>query len=248
MPIIRLPEPEAGPSGTNSTPVDDTTPTPTSSHHPLSSIESSDPTRSDTQGDQTPHSSNPPQIFAPSGASSPSEEDEVPEPVEPQDLRKMASEAALRRMTLRSRSSASPIIPLIEKTSSPLSRPHTPEPDVEEEEVIPIPPSPKLEMKGKGKAKEEVDPMDEVPTVNAYLTQSGSDLLPSPTERSSGRRREIFGGCQPTTFVETQDALESRLKVLREVDEVVWALVGELSRVKSGWEREADGDRDGPPS
>jgi E3 ubiquitin-protein ligase synoviolin len=45
------------------------------------------------------------------------------------------------------------------------------------------------------------------------------------------------------TMQGTQSALEERLKVLREVDEVVWGLVGDLSRLKSDWEEEAEDGR-----
>jgi E3 ubiquitin-protein ligase synoviolin len=38
-------------------------------------------------------------------------------------------------------------------------------------------------------------------------------------------------------------ALDARLRALRDVDEVVWSLVGELSRLRSAWEAEDEGAR-----
>jgi E3 ubiquitin-protein ligase synoviolin len=74
-----------------------------------------------------------------------------------------------------------------------------------------------------------------------YLTLPGSDLLAETSSQavfSLGRVTRQRGREQPTTLAETRDALEERLRLLREVDEVVWGLVGELSSLQSGWARE----------
>lgn len=81
-----------------------------------------------------------------------------------------------------------------------------------------------LKEKGKEKEKEKAGEasFDEPPRYLPYL----STAAPIPRQR-------------PWTAVNgTQAALGERLRVLRDVDEAVWGLVGELTRLSSVWEAE----------
>lgn len=277
MPIIRLPEPTSGSSSNTTTPPS-RSPGPSEaiasgSSTVQNSISQNDRRFSDDQtntgmytpqlmsGANTPHTSNPPQIFASAGSTPPNEDDndgmskdeEDPERLNLEDARKAAAEAALRRMTLRSGSTPKTTSFNLGPTEPESTTILSPVPEILPESPSIPPPQPSTtDRKGKRKA-DPLDQIDERPRVTPYLTLPGSDLLSLPdlpTRLSSTRLAERFksgssgeGGRRiPRTIEETRGALEDRLRVLQEVDEVVWGLVGELSRVKSGWEREDMGD------
>lgn len=58
-----------------------------------------------------------------------------------------------------------------------------------------------------------------------YLSSPGPSDLRQPTDWSR----------VPQSVQEADAALEERLRVLREVDQSVWALVSELTRMRQGW-------------
>ncbi len=80
-----------------------------------------------------------------------------------------------------------------------------------------------------GKGKEMADSFNEPPRYIPYL---------STRQPSSGPRPWIGVG-------DTRAALGERLRVLRDVDQVVWGLVVELTRLSSAWEAEDVVGRDG---
>ncbi|WVF67065.1 hypothetical protein IAT40_001809 [Kwoniella sp. CBS 6097] len=173
-------------------------------------------------GHVTPFSSNPPVVFtstgaarnAPTAASEPTEGEEavetiVPKIVNENDARRLAAEAALRRFGVTSTS----------------------------------------EGRSKGKEKEE-------PTLDTTSAMTSTDEWNAPSTRvprlnnvtpsflsaSSARSHRSLDRSADTTLdisaVEcTVQSLEERLKVLREVDETIWGLVGELTKLKSSWEK-----------
>jgi len=96
--------------------------------------------------------------------------------------------------------------------------------------------------KGKGRAapedleEEKKEPsFDDAPTHRAFLTPSSLSGLAFPT---SAGGPATAAAPLPRTPEAARAALEERLAALRGVDEVVWSLVGELSRLKSAWEVE----------
>lgn len=106
------------------------------------------------------------------------------------------------------------------------------------------------DRKGKGRATLDVDPdaFDAPATHRAYLTQE-SMPLPHPlvdqvsiAQANLGRLAQTpLDTTAPTSPEAARAALDARLRALRDVDNVVWGLVGELSRLKSAWEVE-DGE------
>lgn len=105
------------------------------------------------------------------------------------------------------------------QSSIPLTTPELPE----EADTPPV-------ANGKGKGKEispTVSSFDASPTHIPYLTSTS--VLPHPHQHPAGAWTEEG----------TRLALDERLKMLRDVDEVVWGLVGELTRMRSAWEVEA---------
>ena len=82
------------------------------------------------------------------------------------------------------------------------------------------PPSERVTPKGKG--KEKTESFDAKPRHIPYL----SSHSPFPPTRSWVAAND------------TKMELGERLRVLRDVDEVVWGLVGELTRLSSAWEVE----------
>ena len=115
------------------------------------------------------------------------------------------------------------------------------------------------DIKGKGKAVDVVEPvnmdkrerghqskgvteesLEDPPRVVPYL----SNVLPPPhpqppfrlSRTENERRKEWVNGQEHGQ--DTRVALGDRLRALREVDEVVWGLVGDLTRMKSRWEVE----------
>lgn len=106
--------------------------------------------------------------------------------------------------------------------------------------------------KGKGKAVEptvepetaSTVPFDAPPTHRAYLAPASpfpNISLASLASTAATRDPSLL----PSTPEAVRAALNERLGVLREVDDVVWQLVGELSRLKSAWEVEDGADRTG---
>lgn len=83
--------------------------------------------------------------------------------------------------------------------------------------------------KGKGRASDVTPNMDtdSLRKMTPYLTRPGYEPLIS--------HPMAFGNGGQASLGDTQLALEERLRVLREVDEMVWGLIGELTRVQSGW-------------
>lgn len=194
------------------------------------------PNPAPVSGTNTPYTSNPPQIFSPAGLAvepngDANERAEMPR-VEEGDARKAAAEAALRRMRLGNRApiSSSPLIPTEADDQGLEMRGRSPEPSIR------LTPTTTSLEKGKGKAPADVNPLDEEPSAIPYLTLPGSDLLSLPASLGS-RSSEI-------TREGADRAIEERLRVLRDVDEVVWGLVGELTRVQSGWVGGEEDDRD----
>ena len=168
----------------------------------------------DASGSTTPFSSNPPAIFTSLGASSKPESAPRVDTaaVNENSARKQAADAALRRLGLLP-------TPTLTQNSSHI-------------EVLLPDTSTSSEAKGKGKATEaKISPS---PTYfTPFLTPgwvSHSSNVPKPWASA----RTDSGG-------DVRSALDERLKVLRDVDEVVWGLIGELSRVKSQWETEDSG-------
>lgn len=92
--------------------------------------------------------------------------------------------------------------------------------------------------KGKGKAvgqePEQPQPapvsFDAPPTHRAFITPASPFGAFAPHASASNSL--------PRTPEAARAALDERLRALRGVDEVVWSLVGELSRLKSAWEAE----------
>lgn len=169
-------------------------------------------------GSTTPFFSNPPQIFSSPGTSKDSET----------EARRAAAEAAMRRVGL----GVSSLMPIASGGTS-------------------VPPSPVVSDnvadgvqaegsgKGKGKAKAtgsgpEPGPLGgDVPKHVPYLTAPASSLGTTAPRKS--------WASMPTSRQGARTALADRIRLLRDVDDSVWQLVSELSRVKSEWEAE-DGE------
>jgi E3 ubiquitin-protein ligase synoviolin len=115
--------------------------------------------------------------------------------------------------------------------------------------------------KGKARAEPEVEAVPEpaveppqpsfsdAPTHRAFLTPAttfGGLAFPQAAGSSTpGASTAIaLPAALPRTPEAARAALEERLAALRGVDEVVWSLVGELSRLKSAWEVEDGKERD----
>ncbi|WVQ94559.1 hypothetical protein IAU59_001639 [Kwoniella sp. CBS 9459] len=184
-------------------------------------------------GHVTPFSSNPPVVFTSTGAArrapgNPAglSEEAIAETVPPKvanenDARRLAAEAALRRFGITSTSIGS-----ISSSSS---------------------------TEGKGKGKETAHPPVDSPTV----AQNDWDAPPSQFPRLSNITPSFLSSGLPASHISTSSnsvqptgeafdmsavdrtvqSLEERLKVLREVDETIWGLVGELTKLKSAWEK-----------
>lgn len=75
---------------------------------------------------------------------------------------------------------------------------------------------------------------DAVPTHHAYLTPVS---LPPPHLPQVAAGQSVVRAVPQTTET-TRRALDERLAALRDIDQVVWGLVGEMSRLKSAWELE----------
>jgi E3 ubiquitin-protein ligase synoviolin len=84
--------------------------------------------------------------------------------------------------------------------------------------------------KGKGKER-DISPLDEEAKYIPYLAAS------APLRAGLGDRPGSWTST-PSDADGTRTALVERIRLLRDVDESVWRLVGELSRVKSAWEVE----------
>ena len=78
----------------------------------------------------------------------------------------------------------------------------------------------------KGKGKEQTESFDAKPRYIPYL----SSHAPFPPTRPW------------VSTADTRRQLGERLRVLRDVDEVIWGLIGDLTRLNSAWELE-DGFR-----
>ncbi|KAK8861245.1 hypothetical protein IAR55_002064 [Kwoniella newhampshirensis] len=173
-------------------------------------------------GSVTPFSSNPPTVFRSTGTAPPhlesSNEVEVRRSASLEtDARRQAAEAALRRMGLGVSAAG---------------------------EVIGTPSGPSFitEAGGKGKGNEKDTLADEW---NAKPTHLPRLSTPVRTARAHSDQSEVSTripglgrGVLEMTPEGTRRGLDDRLKVLREVDETLWGLVGELMRLKSGWEEE----------
>ena len=82
-----------------------------------------------------------------------------------------------------------------------------------------------LHTKGKGKEKENVGVLDGPPRYLPYLTNQHN------ISQRSFRPPWVDAG-------DPRAVLNERLRVLRDVDEIVWDLVGELTRLGSAWDVE----------
>jgi E3 ubiquitin-protein ligase synoviolin len=99
--------------------------------------------------------------------------------------------------------------------------------DVQNNSSIPLDPS--LNSDGRDKGKQRAIPIETIsdpPKVIPYLT---SGLQPSRSWAVTGEEGIRMG-------------LEERVRVLREVDEVIWGVVGELTRLGSLWDHQGTGE------
>ena len=195
-------------------------------------------------GSSTPFSSNPPQVFSSPGLSrqlhsaaitaasaqgtegggregevdDESDDHALPAPV---DQRRIAAEAAMRRLGLAVPSAKDPV-----KTPSFASS----------------------DPKGKGKAIEapnnqHLESLDDAPKYIPYLASALPPPHPQIPARPWTDRNISINGLGRDLADRLSEAgaargLEDRLRVLRDVDEVIWGLMGELTQVKSRWEAE----------
>ncbi|WWD16854.1 hypothetical protein CI109_101286 [Kwoniella shandongensis] len=169
-------------------------------------------------GSVTPFSSNPPTIFRSTGSAppAPANAENEARKAEP-DARRQAAEAALRRLGLGFSAGG-------EALGNPTTSSSVTEPS----------------SKGKGKEKEQVgDDWDRKPTHLPRLSPVGAAVVQNQQDPLVTTRipHLVRGGLEMTPEG-TRRGLEDRLRVLREVDETLWGLVGELMRVKSAWEGE----------
>ena len=162
-----------------------------------------------TPAAHTPASSNPPEIFASSTQSRVLHSET--------DARRLAAEAALRR-TGKEPEAAAPA-----SSNNDAGAPSN--------------------TSTKGKERATAERFDDPPRVFPFLSNS----LPAPHPvtvpwTNPIRRGPSSGGRKwdpdhSTIGVDgLQSAVGERLKVLRDVDEVIWGLVGELTRLKSEWD------------
>ncbi|WVW79873.1 hypothetical protein I302_101843 [Kwoniella bestiolae CBS 10118] len=205
--------PNAGPS---SNPMGTYRPSPLSTNQPdnpnrappISRREShlSVPATPQLSGHVTPFSSNPPVVFSPTGTARPVPKVEGNEDDGDEVEEVVEDESAVRRKA------AEAALRRFGGLSSALSG-----------------------EKGKGKAKVvepeieveknvELDDWETLPTVHPRLIPSSSDLL-------SGHRRPMS-----TDATVSAGDLDERIQVLRKVDETIWDLVGELTRLQSSWQ------------
>ncbi|WVQ83464.1 hypothetical protein IAT38_005605 [Cryptococcus sp. DSM 104549] len=109
--------------------------------------------------------------------------------------------------------------------------------------------------KGKGKeiapATEALDEWDAIPRSRAYLSSPNSHTShvplsdtpaarsrPQPTAGSLEAWAKTAGRNVEQTPAGTREALQERVRVLSEMDERIWGLVGDLMGLKSEWEAE----------
>jgi E3 ubiquitin-protein ligase synoviolin len=169
-------------------------------------------------GSTTPFFSNPPQIFSSPGTSRDGET----------EARRAAAEAAMRRMGL----GVSPLMPIVSGGADSSTSPVLSDSVADEA-------SAEGSGKGKGKAKAtglgpEPGPLEgDLPKHVPYLT------APTSTLGTTAPRKSWTS--MPTSREGARTALADRIRLLRDVDDSVWQLVSELSRVKSEWEAE-DGE------
>lgn len=191
-------------------------------------------------GSTTPLFSQSPQIFRSTGDAS------LPEPVEEEpgsqeildevsQARRAAAQAAMRRLGGEKRVSLPlPVSPDNEDRSSGAQ----PETDLS----VPTPLEGGTHDKGKGKEKEQASASSingdtRKPTAPAHIPYLTPVLLPPPHPQPPSTSLQRTWGAQPTVNMGA-GALDERLRVLREVDEVIWGLVGDLTRLQSQWEVE----------
>ncbi|RSH94287.1 E3 ubiquitin-protein ligase hrd1 [Saitozyma podzolica] len=166
-------------------------------------------------GSTTPFFSNPPQIFSSPGTSRDGET----------EARRAAAEAAMRRMGL----GVSPLMPIASGGADSSTSPVLSDSVADEA-------SAEGSGKGKGKAKAtgfgpEPGPLEgDLPKHVPYLT------APTSTLGTTAPRKSWTS--MPTSREGARTALAERIRLLRNVDDSVWQLVSELSRVKSEWEAE----------
>jgi E3 ubiquitin-protein ligase synoviolin len=208
-------------------------------------------------GSTTPFSSNPPTIFTSTGTARPAHGGEGPPEsgdvdreehdedtiVADGSARRAAAEAAMRRFGIRSGAMTASRGNSESESSAFTSAtgPQAVEASMGNVPGIDEPASVRLRLdKGKQKAapiSDEPESFSTRPTVYPWLSPV---QLPPPHPRTAGtteevRREGIAAG-----------ALDERLRMLRDVDGVLWGLVGELSRMKSQWEAEdGEGRREG---
>ena len=165
------------------------------------------------------------------------DQDNVDSDVSPEEARRQAAEAAMRRFGLLpdaavNGSSSSPSV-----TAVPLSGAKLPA-----NEAV----TNAIDYKGKGKAKAE-ESWDDPPTFMPFLSTPSLDPVFPRVPRETTPLSSAFGNLNglsspPWSAGSRRDgqagapALEERLQALRQVDDVIWGLVGELTMLKSRWE------------
>ncbi|RXK38218.1 hypothetical protein M231_04502 [Tremella mesenterica] len=201
--------------------------------NPSQTSQDQTPNVSGPSGATTPFHSNPPVIFTSTGAVRPPL---GPAPAAPNgienDARRVAAEAGMRRSglvppgELRTRPSS----PLEPSTISPHISATNPDSTIPPFAVNTASDNPSSDTASpKGKQRAIPDDWDAQPLHIPLLSPLSSQPLIRPTT-SWGRHP-----------VNVREALDDRLRLLRDVDEVVWGLIGELSRAKSAWEGEDQG-------
>lgn len=172
-------------------------------------------------GNVTPFSSNPPFSFSNTGAARTTGE-EVGQ--DENDVRRQVAEAALRRLAGMGSAGSGESLPS------------------------------EREDKGKGREQmqeeSELDRWDAVPRVHAQLAPKQFHALDNDYLSVSNKRPRLNSSTAYTPPFEnwtrgiertsegTRRGLDERLKLLGQVDERIWGLVGELTRLRSEWEAE----------
>ncbi|ORX36259.1 hypothetical protein BD324DRAFT_580854 [Kockovaella imperatae] len=193
-----------------------------------------------TQNNTSPHSattlttvssSEPPPTSSSITVSSEDEEEIGAIDTSPEDARRQAAEAAMRRLGLAPPSAESAMRRTRMAQARPLSSPDS-------SYVLPT-----LDRKGKGRAEGPEETWDDAPKYTPYLSDPmDTERMWTRSSRLSPALSNVLSGEPGSAFPNESgpgiSAVEERLRTLRQVDNAIWGLVGELTRLKTKWDEE----------
>jgi E3 ubiquitin-protein ligase synoviolin len=164
-------------------------------------------------------------------------------------MRRMGIESTRRPMTRASSSQRSPAAGVASQGSSSLGNPSTVAPDKEEANDIDKVDAPSIDPnaqsattdhqigEGKGKSK-AIDPSDGHQADQPETARYTPFLTPAHAPLANSNRPWLQASNNAQVDLDPEGSLDERIRALRQVDEVVWGLISDLTRLKSKWESE----------